>query len=267
MDSKKAAIDGHANRAKRSLGQNFLVDPNIIRKIVEALELQSNERILEIGPGRGALTTLLIRKTSQAFLAVEKDIALAKELHGKFSDLSIFIGDALSLDWSRLNKLENLKIIGNLPYNVASPLLWDLAAGATNFLRGIFMVQDEVATRIIASPGGRTYGALSVWLQSHVRIKRLFKVSPGVFRPQPKVNSAVLLFEPKPTNERPANLPALKDLLKLMFSLRRKQIGKILGKEFVSPAIEVISKHGLDLTCRPEDLAPEVFAELANKLG
>ena len=254
-------------RAKRSLGQNFLCDPNTAAKIVDACRIAPGDTVLEIGPGRGALTGFLAAAAPGALLALEKDRDLAVRLARDHPGLGVALIDALRLDWRRLDRLPGtVRIIGNLPYNIASPLLWDLCAGATRFARGTFMIQHEVALRLCAGPGGRDYGALSAWIASHVRVEYCFKVPPTVFRPRPRVDSAVVAVTPLPVGERPREPEAFARLLKILFSKRRKQLGGIL-KPYRDAALEAwLAGEGIALTDRPENLSPGQLSRLAEYL-
>lgn len=258
--------EGYA-RAKRSLGQNFLSDPNTAAKIVTACAIAPGDTVIEIGPGRGALTGLLVGSGAGTVLALEKDRDLAMRLAREHPGLAVALTDALCLDWRRLDRLPGVvRIIGNLPYNIASPLLWDLCAGATRFTRGVFMIQHEVAVRLCAAPGGREYGALTAWIGCHAQVAYCFKVPPTVFHPRPKVDSAVVAITPLPPDARPKEPGALSRLLKLLFSKRRKQLGGIL-RPFRDPAFDAwLAGQGIGLADRPETLAPGQLARLAQCL-
>ncbi|WP_028574157.1 16S rRNA (adenine(1518)-N(6)/adenine(1519)-N(6))-dimethyltransferase RsmA [Desulfonatronovibrio hydrogenovorans] len=248
--------------AKRSLGQNFLVDPNICRKIVDALEILPGQTILEIGPGRGALTGLLIQTGGPVF-ALEKDWELCCSVRAGFPGTEVVCADALHFDWSRLSFRPGIKVVGNLPYNIASRILWDLAHQVRGLERAVFMVQKEVGQRIVASPGNRTYGALSVWIRSFLKPQLLFNVPPQVFRPRPKVDSAVLSFFPLEEAKKNFSSTSLSRLIRIMFQSRRKQVGKIL-KTYWNDRINIVfDEMGIDLRARPEDLSPEVFQRLS----
>jgi 16S rRNA (adenine1518-N6/adenine1519-N6)-dimethyltransferase len=250
-------------RPKRSLGQNFLSDPNTAAKIVAALAIAPGDVVVEIGPGRGALTPFILDAGPAAYLALEKDRDLAVRLAREHPGASVAMTDALRMDWRRLDRLPGARVIGNLPYNIASPLLWDLCAGAVAFARGVFMVQHEVARRLAASPGGREYGALSAWVGSFARVEYCFKVPPTVFRPRPKVDSAVVAVTPRPAAERPAEPAALSRLLKMLFSLRRKQLGGIL-KPFRGPELDAwLAENGVSERDRPENLSPPQLSQLS----
>jgi 16S rRNA (adenine1518-N6/adenine1519-N6)-dimethyltransferase len=252
--------------AKRSLGQNFLVDPNIAGKIVSRLGIGPNDTVIEIGPGRGALAGPILAARPRAYLALEKDRELAARLPREHPGAHPAMVDALRLDWSRLDALEGVKLVGNLPYNIASPLLWDICCGASRFVVGVFMVQHEVALRLCAAPGGRQFGALTAWTSSFARFEYCFKVSPGVFRPRPKVDSAVVAVTPLPAGERPADPAGLSVLLKRLFSLRRKQLAGILKPCWDDALAEACAGLGIDGRVRPETLSPQQFQGLAKLL-
>ena len=254
-------MSAFADRPKRSLGQNFLQDKNIARKIVAGLVVQEGEAVLEIGPGRGALTDLLLARTSRVF-ALEKDRELAPALKQSRPGLSVINGDGLTFCWDGLAPRGGIKIIGNLPYNVASPMMWEIVARVPRLNRAVFMIQKEVALRLTAGPGSRAYGALSAWIQSFVRPELLFTVPPTVFKPRPKVDSAVVAFMPA-GHAAVSDKKALAATLHLLFQRRRKQIGAILKGRW-SDRVEAWSdQHGVGRTMRPETLTPEQFQSLS----
>lgn len=253
---------GFPGRPKRSLGQNFLTDPNVARKIVGALHIEPGDTVVEIGPGRGALTEHLMESGAGRVIAVEKDSELAPELPRRFPGLAVVNADALAFPWGRLDRLPGVRVVGNLPYNVASPLMWDIASLSTGFARAVFMVQLEVAERIVAVPRTKDYGGLSVWLQSFVTAEKLFKVGPQVFTPRPKVDSAVVSFTPKPISERPAQPERFARLIKRLFGMRRKQLGRILGPDLSEDARRYLESENLGASSRPEELRPDVMYKL-----
>jgi 16S rRNA (adenine1518-N6/adenine1519-N6)-dimethyltransferase len=251
--------------AKRSLGQNFLVDPNVSRKIVEALDLAPGDNVHEIGPARGALTEHILARTPGRYVALEKDEALASELERRNPLAEVVRGDAMRFDWASLASGERWQIVGNLPYNLASPLSWDIVSRA-EFSQAVFMVQLEAGQRVAAGPGGKTYGALSAFVQNFATVEFLFKVPPQVFRPQPKVTSAVLRFflrTPRPTGEEVSRLAAT---LRLCFQQRRKQLGTILKSKGIPDYVGVLRALDIDQMQRPETLAPERFLSMAKLL-
>ena len=259
------AGDGFAP-AKRSLGQNFLVDPNTVARIVAALNVTPRDTVIEIGPGRGALAGHILAAGPRAYLALEKDRELAARLPVEHPGVAPAMIDALRMDWRRIDLLPDVKLIGNLPYNIASPLLWDICCAAGRFARGVFMVQHEVARRLAAAPGGREYGALTAWVAGFVRVEYLFKVPPTVFRPRPKVDSAVVAVTPLPEGDRPEDPEALARLIKQLFSLRRKQLGGILKSVWDDAVEGWCQEQGLSGRDRPEVLSPRQFADLSRLL-
>ena len=279
--------------AKKSLGQNYLQDGNIIRKIVSALAVSSDDRVLEIGPGLGALTRELAAASPTTLTLVEKDYTWAFERNREFFSQTekdcpisgkkepaggrlgggVILADAMTLAWEHLDGVR--KIIGNLPYNIASPLMWEIFSRVPGFshpesaekMRAVFMMQKEVGQRLAAHPGSREYGALSVWVQSFVVPKLEFIVPPTVFYPRPKVDSAVLSFVPRiPSDAFPPlsveDRLALSSLLRLTFQQRRKQLGTIM-KKMAARDGELWAAVGLSPSSRPENLAPHDFLRLA----
>ena len=249
------------HRPKRSLGQNFLHDQGTAWKIADALEAASGQRVLEIGPGRGALTGRLLESGCDLY-ALEKDGVLAAQLKHRWPTLSVVIMDALRFNWTKLSG--RWRIIGNLPYNVASPIIWDLVADVSRLERGIFMVQKEVAQRLAATPGSRSYGALSVWVQSHVQVRGLFTVGPQVFSPRPKVDSAVVRLTSLARQERLQHSGPLRRLLPLCFQQRRKQLKTILRPLWGDHLNQWFQDQDLRPESRPEELSPHRFQLLAN---
>lgn len=253
------------HRAKKSLGQNFLVDENVCRKIVHALDIIPGDNVLEIGPGHGSLTRFIHHKGAEVY-ALEKDIELCAILKDKLPDINIVCADALAFDWSRLELLPVSKIAGNLPYNVASRILWDLAFQIGRLDRAIFMVQKEVGQRIISQPGSKSYGALSVWIQSYLKPEILFKVSPKVFRPRPRVDSVVLKFIPLGEEKKIFCPKNLTKTIRIMFQSRRKQIGTILRTYWNDEINFFFEERSISTRSRPENLSPVDFQGLSSKL-
>ncbi|MGD2046528.1 MAG: 16S rRNA (adenine(1518)-N(6)/adenine(1519)-N(6))-dimethyltransferase RsmA [Gemmatimonadota bacterium] len=264
-------------RAKRSLGQNFLVDENIQRKIVAALGAEPDDDVLEIGPGRGALTRHLVGSVGRLVL-VELDDQLAAELaeeHGARSDVSVVHADILDYPLTELvpagSPVEDLLVVGNIPYNITTPILFHLLAGPRP--RDIvLMVQDDVAARIVAEAGTKEYGALSVGIRTVARVERLFKVGRKAFRPVPRVDSAIIRvtpIQPPPLSERDERL--LRNLVRAAFQWRRKQLGKILRDHpdlGYSPYViaAATADVGVSATDRPERLTPADFVALSAAL-
>jgi 16S rRNA (adenine1518-N6/adenine1519-N6)-dimethyltransferase len=237
----------------RRLGQHFLSDPTILARIVDALEPISGETVLEIGPGRGTLTHELLARGLRV-IAIEKDRGLAAALEGH-DNLTVITGDALELNWHSYGAD---KVIGNIPYYITSPLI-DKALAPPIPARVIFLVQAEVADRIAAPPGSKTYGALSVGVQTVARVEKLFTVAPGAFRPPPKVRSALIRLTPlaQPL-VMDVEVAPLRVFVTACFSKRRKQL-----KNAVPGLTEAeLREMGFDPTVRPERLPPEAFVRL-----
>jgi 16S rRNA (adenine1518-N6/adenine1519-N6)-dimethyltransferase len=267
-------------RAKRRLGQNFLVDPNLQRKIVNALEPVSGDTIIEIGPGRGALTHHLADAGAR-LLAIELDDDLAAELAAEFQDRpNITIIHTDILDWDPLtlpgangsagDARTLVKVVGNIPYNITSPILFRLLEWPLVPDRIVLMVQKEVAERILATPGEKAYGALTVGVQAQARVERLFHVGRQAFRPVPGVDSTVIRIWPRPSTG-PGTGEPLRSLTRAAFGMRRKQLQKILrsapGYGLESAAAErVLGEVGLQPEDRPETLEPHTFVRLAAAL-
>ena len=260
--------------AKRSLGQNFLTDDRVARRIVASLGAGPDDEVLEIGPGRGALTRHLVGTVGRLVL-VELDDALAAELEERYAgrgDVRVVHADVLKLDrGEHLRAPERARVVGNIPYNITSPILFRLLERPRP-REAVLMVQKEVADRIVAPPGGRTYGALTVGVRAVARPEVLFRVGRGAFRPAPRVDSAVLRITPlRPEPLTPDQEGRLRDLVRALFQWRRKRLGKILRDhpELSIPRASldaVASDAGISLDDRPERLSPEDFVSLANAL-
>jgi 16S rRNA (adenine1518-N6/adenine1519-N6)-dimethyltransferase len=252
------------HRPRKRFGQNFLVDRSVIDRIVDAIAPRPAERIVEIGPGHGALTTALLRVVDRLEV-IEIDRDLAAELAGAHPPerLHIHVADALQFDFGALPG--RFRMVGNLPYNISSPLLFRLLEFADRIDDIHVMLQKEVVDRMIAHPGSSDYGRLSVMLQYRFRIERLFKVAPGSFRPVPKVDSAVARLVPHPTPPHAASDPALfARVVGLAFGQRRKTLRNALSTIADEAAM---ARAGIDPRARGEILSIEQFVALANVLG
>lgn len=252
---------------KKSLGQHFLKDKNICQNIVKALNIEADDRIIEIGPGAGALTNIIELYPKKSLILLEKDYHWSRERQKNtaHNTQSILI-DALTFPWHKIDQNYACKIIGNLPYNVASPLMWDIFSQANGMTRAVFMVQKEVGQRIIAKPNSKNYGALSVWIQSFVKPQLLFNVPAKAFTPPPKVESAVLVFTPLPLNQLPRNSQALANFIKMCFQLRRKQLSSILRKNNMIQGIAILEDLEIDPQRRPETLSIAEFQNFSQRL-
>lgn len=248
------------HRARKRFGQNFLHDPAVIDKIIAAVDAKPGERIVEIGPGHGALTAHLI-DTGARLAAVEVDRDLAATLADRFPALELHVDDALRFDFSALAGTERLRVVGNLPYNISTPVLFHLAAHAPVLHDLHVMLQKEVVDRVCARPGQREYGRLTVMLAVHFSPTPLFDIGPGAFRPAPKVRSTFLRLLPhaKPPFDV-ADRDRFAELVRVAFSHRRKTLrnalrGVVDEHEFVAA--------GIDSGSRPGELSPQEFARLA----
>lgn len=247
---------------KKSLGQHFLRDGSVCARIVDLLDLSPDDNVLEVGPGPGALTKVLEAAPHARLLAIEKDDHWAKvrAMEGE-ARTTVLLMDALKYPWEEIEGA--WKLCGNLPYNVASPLLWDMAARCPACVRAVFMVQKEVALRLAAEPGNRDYGALGVWVQAFWTARYRFTVKPGAFTPPPKVDSGVVSFEARPANERPPRPDLLAKVLKLCFAQRRKQLGGLLRRAGRTDLMERLEAMNVPLTARPEELSVAQFLVLS----
>ncbi|MDE7241095.1 16S rRNA (adenine(1518)-N(6)/adenine(1519)-N(6))-dimethyltransferase RsmA [Desulfovibrio sp.] len=256
-----------APRPKKSLGQHFLRNEGVCRRIAQLVQPSPEDRLLEIGPGPGALTRALEAQPHKSLLLLEKDRHWAAERQRLATqDTQAVLMDALRFDWRRLSPGEGWKVVGNLPYNVASPLIWDIVA-QSGAERCVFMVQKEVGLRLAAVPGSRQYGALSVWVQAHSRPRLEFSLGPGAFSPPPKVDSAVLSFLPLAPEARPRHPAMLERLLRICFQQRRKQLGGIFGRAGLHRLAGELPKLGLSPQLRPEALAVADFLRLSELLA
>jgi 16S rRNA (adenine1518-N6/adenine1519-N6)-dimethyltransferase len=248
---------------RRRFGQNFLVSPGVVRKIVEAIAPRRDDLLVEIGPGLGALTEPLLA-TLDTLHVVEIDRDLIARLRERFAPerLVIHEGDALEFDFAAVG--DGLRIVGNLPYNISTPLLFHLAACAAQVRDMHFMLQKEVVDRIVAEPGGGDYGRLSVMLQYRFHVERLFLVPPGAFNPAPQVDSAVVRLVPRAVAELAASdEAAFARVVMAAFSQRRKMLRNTLKGLFAEQALTHL---GIAPTARAEELAVADFVRLANAL-
>lgn len=252
-------------RAKRSLGQNFLHDEGAIERIVGALDLSTAETVVEIGPGRGALTGKLVDRAASV-IAVEFDRDMVTVLRERFRDaanLRIVEDDVLGVDLDELVGGARAKLIGNLPYNISTPILQKIIEVRMSFTTIVLMFQREVVDRITAPPGGKDRGFLSVLVEDAFETERLFDVPPGAFRPVPKVWSAVVRLVPKPsTIDAPAHFRAI---VSASFAHKRKTLLNNL-KMLWPTATEYLQSAGIDGTLRAETLTLEDWTRLARNI-
>lgn len=253
------------HRPRKRFGQNFLHDADVVRQIVNAIDPRPGQSIVEIGPGQAALTGALIERAGHLH-AIEIDRDLVAGLRQRFSveKLSLTEADALTFDWSTL-ATRPLRIVGNLPYNISTPLLFALVPIAESVLDQHFMLQKEVVDRIVAAPGGKTYGRLSVMLQFRYRLTKLFDVPRDAFRPAPQVTSSLVRMQPLAVSELPAvDLEAFARVVAAAFGQRRKTLRNALSGLLDT---QQIIDSGVDPQARGETLAQQSFVELARRLA
>jgi 16S rRNA (adenine1518-N6/adenine1519-N6)-dimethyltransferase len=258
-------MEGH--RARRRFSQNFLHDAHYVARIVDAVAPAPGDRIVEIGPGLGALTAPLIERAGHV-TCVEIDRDLAARLRARFppARLTLIEGDALKLDWRALAQADArpLVLVGNLPYHISTPLLFALTPIADRVRTQHFMLQKEVVDRIVAAPGGKDYGRLSVMLQLRYRVARLFVVPAGAFTPAPKVQSAFVRMLPLPAEALP---PVAADVVARVvgaaFGKRRKTLRNALAGLLPEDAIRAA---GVDPSARAETLSVAQFVALAARV-
>ena len=251
---------------KKSLGQNFLIDKNVIKKIINSVQIK-NKNIIEIGPGKGALTKEILKKDPKSFLLIEKDDMLSKILKDKFFDkkkIKIVNQDVLKFNFSKIKKKSI--IFGNLPYNISSQILVKIIK-----LKGlsskcsdiIFMFQKELGEKIIANFPSSNYGRISILSSYKLNTINKFNISPNCFFPKPKVQSMVIHFQPKKKlNLKINNLENLEKVTYIFFSNKRKMINKNLNKLLSKEKINSISN--LNLNLRPEAVSPDFYYKITN---
>lgn len=256
-----------SHRARKRFGQNFLHDPGVIRRIIQAVSPQPGQRLVEIGPGQGAITLPLLRACGQLDV-VELDRDLIEPLAHKAAGLGKLVihqADALQFDFSALAGQEKLRVVGNLPYNISTPLLFHLLTQSDYIEDMHFMLQKEVVQRMAAQPGSGDYGRLSLMIQYHCKVAPLFGIGPGAFRPAPRVESTFVRLTPWP--QAPVavdDYTCLATVVRQAFGQRRKTLRNTL-KGLLSE--EEIRTSGSDPAARPETLTLQQYAALANRLA
>ena len=254
-------------KAKKSLGQNFLIDKNIIKSIVNVGDVKKNNVILEVGPGTGNLTEYILKKNPKKIFVIEKDSNLVNLLNGKFSDkINILNKDVLKFDLNNISK-EKIIIFGNLPYNISTKILTQWITTPEKFKcykKLILMFQKEVADRILAKTNSRNYGRLSIISNWRLNIKKEFNISPQCFFPKPKVDSTLLSFVPKKEFYYIKNPENLEKITRIFFNQRRKMIKNPLKQIFKNPE-KVAVNFKLDLNLRPQNLSPLTYFNITRE--
>ena len=253
-------------RAKKSLGQNFLIDRTILEKIVSSADI-SNKEILEIGPGSGNLTNYILKKKPRKMYVIEKDNDLSLLLEDKFNrEINIINDDVLNVNENEISN-EKLIVFGNLPYNISTEILskWIVNVGENFWFESlVLMFQKEVADRIIAEPNSSKYGRLSILSNWKLNIKKIIDIKPESFSPRPKIDSSLLLFTPKFNFFKLNNAKNLEMITRIFFSQRRKMIKKPFNQIFKNSK-EVSEKFNINLNLRPQNLEPEIYFNLVKE--
>ena len=244
-----------AHKPRKRFGQNFLVDNQVINQIISTIAPKKDDNIIEIGPGKGALTFPLAEYLEHlSVIEIDRDLISILEAQNN-QKISIYNSDALAFDFNQFSK--KLRIVGNLPYNISSPLLFHLLSCKDNIIDMTFMLQKEVVERIVASPGSKSYGRLSVVMQAFFDAELMFVVPKDSFDPQPKIESAILYLKTK-SAPLVQNLKPLENIVKLAFSQRRKTLKNCLKSKLNQ------SQTKIDLSQRAEMLTLENFVTLMN---
>ena len=253
-------------KPKRSLGQNFLIDRDVLEQIVDTVEV-ANKEVLEIGPGSGNLTTFILKKKPKKFYAIEKDSDLALLLEDKFTnEINIINDDVLKISEDKISR-QKLTVFGNLPYNISTEILskWIINIDKNFWFESlVLMFQKEVAERIIAESNTSKYGRLSILSNWKLNIKRIIDIKPQSFSPRPKVDSTLLLFTPKEKIFELKDAKNLEMITRVFFSQRRKMLKKPFNQVF-NNAKEIAKKFNIDLNLRPQNLEPEIYFKLVKE--
>ena len=251
-------------KAKKSLGQNFLIDQNVLEKITDLTNIK-NKTILEIGPGTGNLTSYLLKKNPKKLTVIEKDNELVKKLEIKFGNqIKIINDDVLKINETNLFK-DKVIVFGNLPYNISTEILSKWIINLKNviwFECLVLMFQKEVADRIIAEFNTSNYGRLSIICNWKLNIKKIFDIKPEAFFPQPKVNSSLLFFYPKKSWIKINNPNNLEKVTRIFFNQRRKMLKKPFNQLFNGDQ-KILNKLKIDLNLRPQNITLETYYKLA----
>ena len=253
-------------KAKKSLGQNFLIDREVLEKIVSTANIV-NKEVLEIGPGSGNLTAYILKQKPKKFYVVEKDDDLAVLLKEKFNnEIEIINEDILKVYEDKISD-QKLSVFGNLPYNISTEILskWILNMGTNFWFESlVLMFQKEVADRIISGFNSSKYGRLSILSSWKLNVKKIIDIKPQSFSPRPKIDSSLLLFTPKENFFELKNPKNLEKITRIFFSQRRKMLKKPFNQVFANGK-QVAEKFGIDLNLRPQNLEPETYFKLVKE--
>ena len=251
-------------RPKKSLGQNYLIDTNILSNIVNYGDIKSNDTILEIGAGTGNLTKKILEKSPKDLILVEKDKELAETLNIKFGSRVKIINDDILNCLNNLKFSKPIKVFGNLPYNISSQILVNFVKMENlnkNYKKFIFMFQKEMADRIIAKNNTKHYGRISILTSWRMNYKKIFDINPNSFYPKPKVWSSLVIFSPKDNYERLNKVKNLEHITNIFFNQRRKMIKKPM-KQLFSEYEKVANILKIDLNLRPQNLSKDKYIEI-----
>ena len=254
------------NKAKKSLGQNFLIDENILNIITNVTQIK-DKNILEVGPGTGNLTSFILKKKPKNFSVIEKDDNLANELENRFEDqIKIINKDILQIDETNIFS-EKVTVFGNLPYNISTEILTKWIINLNDnfwFDHLVLMFQKEVANRIIANFNTSDYGRLSILANWKLNIKKICDIKPNCFSPKPKIDSTLLFFSPKKNFYKIQNPKNLEMITRIFFNHRRKMIKKPFNKLF-NGNLKILDKLKINLNLRPQNLNSETYYRLTNE--
>ena len=250
---------------RKRFGQNFLHDATIINRLVAAIAPKADDSVVEIGPGQGALTTPMLERLDRLD-AVELDRDLVPFLRASLEPkgLTVHEADALKFDFSSLMKDKPLRVIGNLPYNISTPLIFHLLTYQQRVQDMHFMLQLEVVDRLAAQPGSKTYGKLSVITQYYCQVDKLFNVPPGAFNPPPKVTSAIVRLVPRAIEQPADDVELFEQVVKISFAQRRKTLRNNLKQLLNAEQLDALSQ---DLRLRPEQLSVLDYIQLTNEIA
>ena len=251
---------------KKRFGQNFLTNKSFAHKIVDALQLSDTDSIVEIGPGKGVLTQIINEIPCNKRIAIEIDTDLIADLQTTFNNVEILHQDILSFSFAKIFDRTNnkIKVVGNIPYNITSPILFHLLENSTYISEAVLMMQQEVANRLIAGTGTKDYGILTVLTGAQANIQKLFNVNRSNFYPQPKVDSTVIKISFVRDSSAILNYELFKKIVKTTFNNRRKMLRNTLNKITESENIAKIETVQLDK--RPENLTIDDFLKLTNEI-
>ena len=253
-------------KAKKSLGQNFLIDREVLEKIVSTAAV-ANKEVLEIGPGSGNLTTYILKQKPKKLYVVEKDDELALLLKEKFeNEIEIINEDVLKVSEDKISE-RKLTVFGNLPYNISTEILskWILNVGSNFWFESLtLMFQKEVADRVISEFNNSKYGRLSILASWKLNVKKIIDIKPQSFSPRPKIDSSLLLFTPKKNFLELKDSKNLEKITRIFFSQRRKMLKKPFNQVFTNGK-QVAEKFGIDLNLRPQNLEPETYFRLVKE--